>query len=136
MPYADPVKEKSYQAKYRKFNRSNNMEYLREYRRNNRNQIFDMMGNKCVCCGENDPIYFHIDHVKNDGHIDRPILEKKDKITSNFRKGKTYVKPFYLTIKQYLATPKRYQILCANCNWAKHKNGGKLYKPKNKKKVA
>ena len=148
MPYADPVKrvftkkQKENNASKHNIWLSNNKEkvaiskkawriknenvlknikYQRERRQNLRKQLYDMMGNKCVCCGEKDSIYFHIDHVKNDGNLDRPLTEKKDK--------GTYVKAFCLTTKQYLETPERFQLLCANCNWAKHRNGGKLYKP-------
>ena len=74
------------------------------------------MGGKCVCCGIDDSIYFSIDHVNNDGYLER-------------KNGKTKKK---LTVSKYLEAPERYQLLCANCNWAKHVNGGKLYKPKRK----
>jgi hypothetical protein len=41
-----------------------------------------------------------------------------------------------VSVNKYKENPKRYQLLCANCNYAKHRNGGKLYKPKKKRKVA
>lgn len=71
-------------------------------------EIYRLEGNACVCCGIDDPIYFNIDHVDNDGCLDK---------TRN------------TTLKAYLKTPERFQLLCANCNWAKHRNDGKLYKP-------
>jgi len=79
--------------------------------------IWKLMGNTCACCGEDDPIYFQIDHVNNDGYLERK--EGKGRRT---------------TLKRYMAAPHNYQLLCANCNIAKHLNGGKLYKPKKKKK--
>jgi len=86
--------------------------------------LYVLMGNKCVCCGENDPIYFQIDHVKNDGYLGRKSSSLGKRRSSRVNK------------KTYLATPKRYQLLCANCNIAKHYNGGKLYKPKKRRKAA
>ena len=88
--------------------------------------LYVLMGNKCVCCGENNPIYFHIDHVKNDGYLGR----------GSSNSGKRKYKTSKVNKKTYLANPKKFQILCANCNWAKHMNGGKLYKPKKKRKVS
>ena len=76
--------------------------------------LYKLMGYKCVCCGITDSIYFNVDHVDNDGYLER-------------NKGKASKR---LTASEYLKNPKKYQLLCANCNHAKHKNGGKLYKPK------
>tara|TARA_Y100001951_G_scaffold55170_1_gene43777 strand:- start:171 stop:770 length:600 start_codon:yes stop_codon:yes gene_type:complete len=82
-------------------------------------EIFRLEGNKCVCCGIDDPMYFQIDHVNNDGSG-----RKTEKVRRNRKR---------VTLKAYLENPKNFQLLCANCNIAKHWNGGKLYKPKKKK---
>ena len=84
-----------------------------------REAIFKLEGNKCVCCGMGDPMYFQIDHVYNDG-----------------AESASGIKRTRVTLTKYLATPERYQLLCCNCNWAKQLNGGKIYKPKKQKKVA
>ena len=112
------------------------LEWARQYRRDNseklnkrwrddyykkKKEVYNLLGNKCVNCGEDDPIYLQIDHVNNDGYIERAQKNGRQDI---------YV------IKKYLETPERYQLLCANCNWAKRMNDGKLYKPKKKKKAA
>ena len=109
-------------------------EWLRQYRRDNsekynarwrddyyrkKKAVHKLLGNICKNCGEDDPIYFQIDHVNNDGHIERSQKNGRQDI---------YV------IKKYLETPERYQLLCANCNWAKRMNDGKLYKPKRKRR--
>ena len=73
------------------------------------------MNGKCKCCGEKDLIYLQIDHVNNDGHVDR-------------NKGSSNV-----TLRRYMQTPERFQLLCANCNHAKRMNGGVLYKPKKRR---
>ena len=87
-----------------------------------RTVLVNLMGGICKCCGENDPIYLQFDHVNNDGN-----LEKKSE--RGHRSWK-------LSLKAYQANPNRYQLLCANCNWAKQLNGGELYKPKKKRKAA
>jgi len=84
-----------------------------------REAIFKLEGNKCVCCGMGDPMYFQIDHVYNDG-----------------AESASGIKRTRVTLTKYLATPERYQLLCCNCNWAKQMNGGKIYKPKKKRKAA
>src|SRR5690242_1696519 len=56
----------------------------------------------CECCSENILAFLTIDHINNDGSLDRK------KIGSTFK--------FY----QYLINsnfPKPFQVLCHNCNW-------------------
>ena len=88
-----------------------------------RNQIHDLLGGECVVCGEDDPIYFQLDHIRNDAdHY----------ITSDRQVRRRYpIKPAHV-FKEI----KRFQLMCANCNHAKRMNGGKIYKPKKKRKVA
>ena len=95
-----------------------------EKKQADRAEIFRLEGNKCRCCGISDPMYYQLDHVKNDGHLDRPSKNNK-------RKSKLYI-----TLKRYLENPEKYQLLCANCNQAKQMNNGKLYKPKKRRKAA
>ncbi len=66
-------------------------------------QIFVKLGDKCVRCGFKDPRAFHIDHVYDDGYMDR-------KSTWNT-----------LTKFKAIMSDKngRFQILCANCNFIK-----------------
>jgi len=78
--------------------------------RDKRKSMLDTLGNRCVCCGETEEIYLEIDHVFNDG--------SKDKAPS---------------LKKIKENKERYQILCCNCNRAKHKNGGELFFPDRKK---
>ena len=110
------VSMRSQNKKYCK--RCNHVLKVQNEKRKQRGILIDMLGGKCVCCGENDPMYLQIDHVNNDGHLDK-------KQGDNRR-----------SIDKYLELPEKFQLLCANCNHAKHKNGGKLYKPKKKRKVA
>ena len=78
----------------------------------NKIKILDFLGRRCVCCGETDEMYLEVDHVYNDGY--------KEKSGSN---------KWRVMYKKLQVEPGRYQILCSNCNRAKHTNGGKLYIP-------
>ena len=84
--------------------------------RYSRSKLLEEMGSACVCCDERDPMYLQIDHVFNDGHKDRKNIKRSLKIWD------------YLKI--WNETPERLQLLCANCNHAKAKNGGIIYRPK------
>ena len=86
----------------------------RAYRKNQRLELVGLMGGKCVVCGETDPIYFQIDHVNNDG--------------SAGERGKDgRRKEHGVLFHSYFKSPDSFQLMCANCNWAKEKNGGKVY---------
>jgi hypothetical protein len=74
--------------------------------------MYDLMGGKCVCCGERNPIFFQVDHVENDQDY-----------RGNYNNGGS------LKLRNYLKEPDRYQLLCANCNYAKRINDGSLYFP-------
>jgi len=78
-----------------------------------RKEMFEMMGNKCVCCGEKNPLYFQIDHIENDADYS----------------GDGNNAPS-IQLRHYLKEPDRYQLVCANCNYAKRMNNGELYIPK------
>ena len=114
-------KVKEYQEAYTKKNRSLVSSKATIRVRANRKILIELLGKAtaegrpiCVCCGEDDLIYLHVDHVNNDGFKDKNGNKQRNR----------------LTVNQYLENPERFQLLCANCNHAKHQNGGKLYKPK------
>lgn len=65
-------------------------------------------GYKCVCCGENGKMFLCIDHINNDGNVHRKEL------------GKTNIYA-WLRDNEY---PNGFQVLCYNCNYGKHLNGG------------
>lgn len=73
-------------------------------------KVFTAYGNKCVNCSETDYDVLTIDHINNDGNLDR---RGKSRLSGDY----TYRK----LIK--LGFPKEdYQILCYNCNIKKYKN--------------
>ena len=74
--------------------------------------VFDYYGNKCACCGEDEFLFLTIDHINNDGLQDVQPSGRR-------RGGKDLYA--YIAIREF---PDGYQLLCRNCNWGKHANGG------------
>jgi len=106
------------EEKFLKYKSKSNMcfKHHKVYKRKTiKSKLLELMGDACVCCGERDPMFLQVDHVFNDGHKDRKNMKHNLKIND------------YLKI--WNETPERIQLLCANCNHAKAKNGGVLYRP-------
>lgn len=81
----------------------------RQYRRDMRLEVIDAYGGPiCVCCGEKERKFLCIDHVNNDGSSHRK--EVQGGMLYNWLKKNNY--------------PKGFQVLCCNCNFGKHLNGG------------
>ena len=80
----------------------------RRYMASIRVQFLAAYGGKCVCCGETEPMFLTIDHIDNNGY-----LERKASPPGSFY-GRIVREDF----------PKKYQLLCYNCNVGKHRNGG------------
>lgn len=73
--------------------------YMRNKARELRQRVPDKLGRKCVC-GFSDERALQIDHVNNNGHLEK---------LSGIR-----------FLQKVLRDDKRqFQILCANCNWIK-----------------
>lgn len=132
MPHKDPEArreyQRAYQSKWRQENREKWLDILRrcakkrwhgsaEIRRahmdykNHRRQILrtialDKYGGKCVCCGESTFEFLTFDHKYEDGAAKR-------------RAGKDEFKSM---VKLLIHSPLRedIQVLCCNCNHAKH----------------
>ena len=81
-----------------------------------RKEIFEVLGNKCSCCNEAEPLFLSIDHINNDGY-----LERKRNSKGNVNLG---VIGRLQLIKDQGIPRDKYQILCMNCNTGKHRNNG------------
>ncbi len=66
-------------------------------------KIFEVYGNKCACCGEDNFYFLQIDHMDGGGTKHRKIVG-----TSGIYK--------FLKDNKY---PANFQLLCSNCNWSK-----------------
>lgn len=78
-----------------------------------RDEVYEAYGGyKCNCCNESERMFLSIDHINNDGALER-------------RSGKYSGagSPFYLWLRKN-NFPKGYQVLCMNCQTGKHRNGG------------
>ena len=89
---------------------------IRIIRRNRRyaevkQAVLEGYGGVCACCDEDELLFLSIDHVNNDGSVHRMKIKVSGQLN------------FYLTIIED-NYPSEYQILCRNCNWGKHANGG------------
>ncbi len=69
-------------------------------------------GYRCSCCGEATPLFLHLDHIDNDG-------AKHRKETAG-----SAGTAFYQWLKKHNYPKGLLQVLCANCNTGKHRNGG------------
>jgi hypothetical protein len=118
-----------YTAKHREWvgeHRDQLNEYNREYLRNAtedqkahhrkmarerlqrvRYEVIAAYGGFCACCGETEIRFLQMDHINNDGAAHRKEIKIQ---LSTWLKQQGY--------------PEGFQVLCANCNFAKHTNGG------------
>lgn len=78
-------------------------EYQKSLRVKARQDIFNLLGNKCAHCGNTDPRVLQIDHKNGGGRKD----------TQNQRNSQAYYR------KVLKLGSSSYQLLCANCNWIK-----------------
>jgi hypothetical protein len=87
-----------------------NRKWLLKYRATVRAEMLAAYGRACSCCGEREPMFLELDHIHNDGAAERR------------RHGNQFVEWVYLRKQGW---PKgNHQLLCANCNKGKAKNGG------------
>jgi hypothetical protein len=103
----DEIKEKrkSYMKNYNKLvkNKPINSKLNRQ---NIIEQTFEILGSICVLCGETNKHFLTVDHINDDGNLERHIgsIGVKQKILNNILESK-----------------ERYQILCYNCNFGKYR---------------
>ena len=89
-------------------NKPAKLEQGKRYRDKRKLEAFSAYGGKCSCCGEDNSIFLTIDHVNEDGfkHLNP--------------KGKRYMgNQLYSWLRQN-NYPVGFQVLCWNCNAAKH----------------
>src|SRR5579871_444113 len=86
--------------------RERNNEKARRWHRLNYERVLEHYGKVCACCGESNPSFLTIDHVNNDGYVERS--SKKDCTGPSW----------YARIIRR-GFPADLQILCYNCNMGK-----------------
>ncbi len=75
---------------------------LKEWVKRVKLEVFELLGNKCKGCGVSDWRVLQIDHINGGGTREKKI----GNYWTFFR-------------KEILSGSKKYQLLCANCNWIK-----------------
>lgn len=100
---------------YRDKNFDSLSEKAKNYRNKIKNNIFEKLGKKCVRCGFDDIRALQIDHINGGG-----VSEKR-------QVGGDYL---IFILKQLVKGQKKYQILCANCNWIKRSENNEVHKRK------
>ena len=79
----------------------------RNYMKERKIKIYQILGNRCRDCGESDERVLQIDHRYSDGNKER-----------NLSRSQLY--------KRVESSTNRYQLLCANCNWRKRSKDFKV----------
>lgn len=83
--------------------------YNRKYAAQFRAEIFDALGNSCAQCGYSDnPLGLEIDHIDEDGHVDRKGRSKSG-----------YVTAYRNMLRDLAAGTARLQLLCGTCHTIK-----------------
>jgi hypothetical protein len=85
--------------------------YQRKRRQEIKEQVFKLLGGKCVKCGYVG-VALQVDHVNGGG---------LKEITEHRKKGNSYTY-WKMIFKKIKNGSKDYQLLCANCNWEKYYN--------------
>ena len=111
MPYKDPAKALEYRAKWKRDKRAKDSEWrvaqcrkVQERRNNKRRAAVEHYGGKCVCCGEAEYAFLAFDHIHGGGCRHRRESKVCDTGVWAFHNG----------------FPDILQLLCHNCNSAKH----------------
>lgn len=108
------ARHKTWRTKNPELSREKN----RNYHRTLKARAFAALGGVCKCCGEGERRFLQIDHVNNDGAAHRRALGMR----RHTREPKSIMGVFYRQIVG--GKIDGLQLLCANCNWGKARNGG------------
>lgn len=79
--------------------------YEKQWRERLRSQVYEILGDKCYCCGESNHHFLTVDHIFDDGYVDR----KRNGLKMN---GGS----FYKHMLGQEDVPSRYRLACYNCN--------------------
>lgn len=97
---------------YQKANRASRNEYEKARYRSIRVEVLEYYGGVCACCGEEEKAFLQIDHINGNGNSHRRKIEKES--------GGRVSMVLWLKRNNF---PAGFQVLCANCNMAKHISG-------------
>ena len=100
--------------KYEKENPDKVRRWNRKAQRNKRLRIIEWLGGKCVGCGIKDMRVLQVDHINGDGAEHRRKHPNQNRVKEDI---------YQMLRDNRDEALKRYQLLCANCNFIKfHEN--------------
>jgi hypothetical protein len=70
-------------------------------------EVIEAYGGKCACCGEQEPLFLTIDHIHDNGANER-------------RENKRVGDKMHRWLRRQGFPKDDFQLLCFNCNFAKH----------------
>jgi hypothetical protein len=85
-------------------------DYSKERRKQERAELLAIYGDRCVCCGEDNPAFLTLDHINRDGYADR----KRCRTAFGFKRR----------ILELGGRDPNIQLLCYNCNCGRERNAG------------
>ena len=108
---------KEYHSEYRKKNRIKIRFSIKNCRNEKRKKVLDFLGGKCVRCGFTDIRALQVDHIHGGGRTEI----------------KKYNREYVLYLLKQIESShddfrKKYQLLCANCNWIKKSENNEIRK--------
>lgn len=103
----NPDRSRAYAKKYYRQNPGYSLNWCRQNRKKIRAEMLLSYGGKCNQCGTDNPIVLDIDHVNNDGAVDR--------------KNGLWGWRLYRWLRKNGYPKDRFQLLCRNCNWIKER---------------
>jgi hypothetical protein len=83
--------------------RARHQEVVNRYHRRIHEEIYKLLGDACRNCGNADRRVLELDHINNDGYLERPLGRANG--------GGSYKRD--LQVRKH---PAKFQILCANCH--------------------
>ena len=89
-----------------------NSQYNKDWRLKIRFEVIEAYGGKCNCCGETEQDFLCVDHIDNDGNLHRKLVKTN----------------IYQWLKKNNFPKDNFQLLCADCNLSKSKNGECIHK--------
>ena len=100
------------------------LEQRRQRRQRRKYAAFEILGRACSCCGESCFVFLQIDHINNDGAVCRKRMDRWPRKRKGGRIGWGTAQQDDLYKSIIAGNTDGLQLLCANCNWGKARNGG------------
>jgi len=114
------------QKAWKQKNASKLRTYYRNYERrsgrkaNLTNEVRKLLGGKCECCGEREPEFLTVDHIKSD----RAKIVKRGIKHGNWHYYTEIKRAFESKdMKKVASIKKKYRLACYNCNLSRRVNG-------------